>query len=113
MATLNTSPRASRTQTDNIQSGTQQAPFRPQTPSARKMRMQLILAAVLAVFGMILFLCSFIVPPTGIIDSSVLVAGGEAFTFSGSLIGIDVRAKMKYMDRPHEEQDHTPSDYTE
>lgn len=63
----------------------------------RRMRMQLILAGVLAIFGIVLFLCSFIVPPTGIIDSSVLVAGGEVFTFSGSLIGIDVRAKMKYI----------------
>ncbi len=61
----------------------------------RKLRIQLILAVVLAVFGMILFVVSFVVPPTGIIDSSVLVAGGEAFTFSGSLIGIDYSYKAK------------------
>lgn len=64
---------------------------------SRKMRFQLILAAVLAIFGIVLFIASFVVPPTGIIDSSVLVAAGEVFTFSGSLIGIDLNAKLKYM----------------
>lgn len=61
----------------------------------RKLRIQLVLAVVLAVFGMVLFIASFVAPPTGIIDSSVLVAGGEAFTFSGSLIGIDYSYKAK------------------
>ena len=65
----------------------------------RKLRIQLVLAVVLAVFGMILFIASFVAPPTGIIDSSVLVAGGEAFTFSGSLIGIDYSYKAKRLSR--------------
>ena len=65
----------------------------------RKLRIQLILAVVLAVFGILLFIASFVAPPTGIIDSSVLVAGGEAFTFSGSLIGIDYSYKAKRLSR--------------
>lgn len=65
----------------------------------RKLRIQLVLAVVLAVFGILLFIASFVAPPTGIIDSSVLVAGGEAFTFSGSLIGIDYSYKAKRLSR--------------
>ena len=61
----------------------------------RKLRIQLVLAVVLAVFGMLLFVVSFVVPPTGIIDSSVLVAAGEAFTFSGALIGVDYSYKAR------------------
>lgn len=61
----------------------------------RKLQIQLVLALVLAVFGMLLFIVSFVVPPTGIIDSSVLVAAGETFTFSGALIGVDYSYKAR------------------
>lgn len=61
----------------------------------RKLQIQLVLALILAVFGMLLFVVSFVVPPTGIIDSSVLVAGGEVFTFSGALIGVDYSYKAR------------------
>lgn len=95
-----TSSRGNRTSTDatlqgiSAERGTREDATRTSLPT-RKLRIQLILAVVLAVFGMILFVVSFVVPPTGIIDSSVLVAGGEAFTFSGSLIGIDYSYKAK------------------
>ncbi len=36
-----------------------------------------------------LLIAGFIVPPTGEIHSSVLVAVGEVLTFAGSLLGID------------------------
>ena len=99
-----TSSRGHRTGTEptmqgvSAERGTREDTSRASLPN-RKLRIQLILAVVLAVFGMILFVVSFVAPPTGIIDSSVLVAGGEAFTFSGSLIGIDYSYKAKRLSR--------------
>jgi len=34
-------------------------------------------------------------PPTGVIDSSVLVAFGETCTFGGALIGVDYHYRSK------------------
>lgn len=62
---------------------------------SHRLRLQLALAVTLATFGCLLIIASFIVPPLGIIDSSVLVATGEIFTFSGSLIGVDYHYKYK------------------
>ena len=42
-------------------------------------------------FGCALLLAGFALPPSGVIDSSLLVAYGETLTFAGSLIGIDYR----------------------
>ena len=61
----------------------------------QKMTIQLWLGVCLAVMGIILLWVSFFVPPLGIIDSSVLAAIGEVFTFSGALIGIDYTYKYK------------------
>lgn len=58
-------------------------------------RYQIILAIVLVAFGVILIIVAFIVPPTGIIDPTVLTAFGEILTFSGSLIGIDYHYRFK------------------
>lgn len=58
-------------------------------------RYQVILAIVLVAFGVILIIVAFIVPPTGVIDPTVLTAFGEILTFSGSLIGIDYHYKYK------------------
>lgn len=56
---------------------------------------QIILAIILVAFGIILIIVAFIVPPTGIIDPTVLTAFGEILTFSGSLIGLDYHYKAK------------------
>lgn len=61
----------------------------------QKMTIQLWLGVALASFGIILIIASFLCPPVGVIDASVLAATGEVFTFSGSLIGIDYHYKMK------------------
>lgn len=61
-------------------------------------RYQVILAIVLVAIGVILIIVAFIVPPTGIIDPTVLTAFGEILTFSGSLIGIDYHYRSK---QPH------------
>ena len=58
-------------------------------------RWQIILAASLVGLGVILVFTSFAVPPTGIIDPSVLAAFGEILTFSGSIIGIDYHYQHK------------------
>ncbi len=57
--------------------------------------LQLILSVVVCGFGCALLVAGFVLPPAGIIDSSVLVAFGETLTFAGSLIGIDYRYKSK------------------
>lgn len=46
------------------------------------------MAVFTIVVGCVLLITGFIVKPTGIIDSSVLIAFGEAATFCGSLLGI-------------------------
>lgn len=61
----------------------------------QKMTIQLWLGAFLTIFGVILLIVSFCVPPLGVIDASVLAAVGEVFTFSGALIGIDYSYKYK------------------
>ena len=61
----------------------------------QKMTIQLWLGTLLCIFGVALLIASFAVPPLGIIDSSILAAVGEVFTFSGALIGIDYTYKYK------------------
>lgn len=57
------------------------------------MKHQLLLSTSLVIFGVILIVCSFLVPPTGVIDPTVLTAFGEILTFAGAVIGIDYRYK--------------------
>ncbi|MFC2708144.1 MAG: hypothetical protein ACFN0U_00270 [Porphyromonas asaccharolytica] len=59
-------------------------------PQGRK---QLRLAILLTVSGIGLLVAGFIVPPLGVIDSSVLVAFGEVMTFAGALLGLDYKYK--------------------
>ncbi|MGM9675422.1 MAG: hypothetical protein ACI3X9_08145 [Bacteroidaceae bacterium] len=54
-----------------------------------KAKIQLGAACLLVVFGVLLLIVSFIVPPTGVIDPTVLTAFGEILTFAGAVIGID------------------------
>lgn len=57
--------------------------------------LQLASAAVLTAVGVGLLISGFCVPPTGVIDNSVLIAFGEVLTFVGSLFGIDYHYKFK------------------
>lgn len=61
----------------------------------QKMTIQLWLGVCLVIVGVALLWASFFVKPTGVIDSSVLAAVGEVFTFAGALIGIDYTYKYK------------------
>lgn len=60
-----------------------------------KLNFRLTIAAVLTVVGCGLLIAGFVVPPLGIIDSSVLVAFGESSTFVGAVLGIDYNYKYQ------------------
>ena len=62
---------------------------------------QICLAVILVIFGVLLIIAAFIVPPTGVIDPTVLTAFGEILTFSGSLIGIDYHYRYKSTNTNH------------
>ena len=56
---------------------------------------RLIIAIILTIVGSGLLIAGFIVPPLGIIDSSVLVAFGETSTFIAAILGIDYNYKYQ------------------
>jgi len=56
---------------------------------------QLMLATILILSGLILLYLGLFMPPMGVIDSSVLVAFGETCTFGGALIGVDYHYRIK------------------
>ena len=59
----------------------------------KRSKFQLTVSTLLVLFGVILISVSFLVPPTGVIDPTVLTAFGEILTFAGALIGIDAKYK--------------------
>ena len=61
----------------------------------KKHTIQLICAVALVIIGCGLLIAGFIIPPTGVIHSSVLIAFGEILTFVGALFGIDYHYKIK------------------
>ena len=60
-----------------------------------KLNLRLIIAVILTIVGCGLLIAGFVVPPLGIIDSSVLVAFGETSTFIAAILGIDYSYKYK------------------
>ena len=58
-----------------------------------KLTIQVILAVVLVLAGIVLLFCGFIVAPSGEIHYSVLIGSGETFTFAGALLGIEYAAR--------------------
>lgn len=65
-------------------------------PKNIRMTAQFILGVVVILAGLTMLFMGIFLPPLGIIDSSILVAFGEAATFSGALIGVDYNYKYKY-----------------
>ena len=61
----------------------------------KKMTVQLVMAILLTLSGIVLLFCSFWVNPPGLIDHSVLVAFGEISTFAGALFGVDYTYQFK------------------
>ena len=60
-----------------------------------KSAIQLCSAIFLITVGCGLLIAGFILPPSGEIHNSVLVAFGEILTFAGALFGIDYHYKYK------------------
>lgn len=60
-----------------------------------KLGVHLSIAVMLTIAGLVLLFSSFWVEPTGIIDSSVLVAYGEVSTFAGGLLGVSYHYRYK------------------
>lgn len=74
-------------------------------PMKDKLTIQLVLACVMAVAGLVLLFCGFWVAPEGQIHDSVLVAFGEVMTFVGALLGVDYSYKFKeWRNRQRNEQ---------
>lgn len=57
----------------------------------KKIRM----AGWLAAFGCALLVAGLVLPPLGVIDNTVLVAAGEIFIFSASIMGIKLSYEYK------------------
>lgn len=60
-----------------------------------KLEFRLIVAMILTIVGCGLLIAGFVVPPTGEIDGSVLVAFGETSTFIAAILGIDYHYKYQ------------------
>ncbi len=65
------------------------------TTNNRYRNIQLTLAVMLSLAGMVLLFLGFYSPPVGQISPSVLVAFGEVSTFSGALLGIDYHYRYR------------------
>ena len=61
-----------------------QAHFVMKIEDNTKLTIQVILAVVLVLAGIVLLFCGFIVAPSGEIHDSVLIGSGETFTFAGN-----------------------------
>ena len=61
----------------------------------KKLDIQLITAAVLAIGGLIMLFCGVYIEPLGQIHESLLIGFGEVATFAGALFGIDYTYKMR------------------
>ena len=69
-----------------------------------KLTIQVIIACILVVAGIVLLFAGFYSDPTGQIHNSVLIAFGEASTFAGSLLGVDYHYRYKIYATKIEEQ---------
>ena len=61
----------------------------------KRLTVQLIIAILLTLSGIVLLFSGFWIDPQGLIDNSVLVAFGEISTFAGALFGVDYSYKIK------------------
>lgn len=63
--------------------------------AVKKLTVQLMMAILLVLSGIVLIFSGFWVAPEGEIHSSVLVAFGKVSTFAGALFGVDYSYKVK------------------
>ncbi|MBQ7648979.1 MAG: hypothetical protein IJS92_07910 [Paludibacteraceae bacterium] len=60
-----------------------------------KATLQLIIAAVMAIGGLVLLFCGVFIDPQGEIHNSLLIGFGETATFAGALFGIDYTYRFR------------------
>jgi len=60
-----------------------------------KLTIQVILAVILVIAGIVLLFLGFYVPKVGEIHDSILISYGEVSTFGGSLLGLDYHYSYK------------------
>lgn len=68
----------------------------------KKLTIQLLMAILLVLSGIVLLFSGFWIAPAGKIDNSVLVAFGEISTFAGALFGVDYTYKIKMVNHEKE-----------
>ena len=61
----------------------------------KRLTVQLTMAILLTMSGIVLLFCGFWIEPQGEVDNSVLVAFGEICTFAGALFGVDYSYKLR------------------
>ena len=61
----------------------------------KRLTVQLTMAILLTMSGIVLLFCGFWIDPQGMVDNSVLVAFGEISTFAGALFGVDYSYKLR------------------
>ena len=76
----------------------------------QNLNIQLIVAAILAIGGLVLLFCGTYIDPAGQIHETLLVAFGEVMTFAGSLMGIDYHYKTKTKNYADNNPDKKPAD---
>ena len=69
-----------------------------------KLTIQVMLATLLIIVGIVLLFLGFYTEPPGQIHDSVLIAYGEISTFAGALLGIDYTYKYKIFKAGHRDQ---------
>lgn len=75
----------------------------------QKHNLQIWLAVVLSLSGLIILFMGLYIPPIGVIDNSVLIGYGEISTFAGALIGIDYKYRYtQYLHRKTREAEEEP-----
>lgn len=71
-----------------------------------KLSIQVVLATILIIFGIVLLSLGFFAVPLGEISASVLTAFGEIATFAGSLLGLDYNYRVRmYKVAKHNEEE--------
>lgn len=68
----------------------------------KKLTVQLVMAILLVLSGIVLLFSGFWIAPAGEIDNSVLVAFGETCTFAGALCGVDYTYKKRMINHEKE-----------
>lgn len=70
----------------------------------KRLTIQLVMAILLVMSGIVLLFSGFWIAPKGEIHNSVLVAFGETCTFAGALFGVDYSYKIKSVQNEREDK---------